>query len=142
MMREMALAGRKDSVSALNRPSRLVRTLPVFVRKPKTTGKAMNTISIGNDSRPLEQADPEWITQQINGRRKDGLPVCVRVSIHTAELNLTYSTPTCASSGGGGRPPTAREREILDLWGKHGLNELDFAPGNVVAFVRQVLRQL
>lgn len=102
----------------------------------------MNTISIGNDSRPLEQADPEWITQQINGRRKDGLPVCVRVSIHAAGLDLTCSTPDCASSVVGGRPPTAREGEIFDLWRKHGLDDSGFTPGNVVAFVRQVLRQL
>ena len=104
----------------------------------------MNTISIGNESRPLEQADPEWITQQINGRRKDGQPVCVRVSIHTTEINLSRSTPGCPSSGSGigGRPPTSREREVIDLWAKHGLNEGDFSPGNVVAFVRQVLRLL
>lgn len=101
----------------------------------------MNTISIGNESRPLDQADPEWITQQINGRRKDGQAVCVRLSVHTAGLNLSCSTPACASSGsGGGRPPTPHEREILDLWAKHGLNTGDFAPGNVVAFVKQVLR--
>lgn len=101
----------------------------------------MNTISIGSESRPLEQADAEWITQQINGRRKEGQPVCVRVVIHTAQLNLSYATPAFPSTGrGGGRPPTAREREILDLWAKHGLNEGDFAPGNVVAFVKQVLR--
>jgi hypothetical protein len=103
----------------------------------------MNTISIGAESRTLEQADPDWITQQISGRRKDGQSVCVRVSIHTPELNLSCITPACASSGGGGgRPPTAREREILELWAKHGLNDGDFSPGNVVAFVRQVLRLL
>lgn len=100
----------------------------------------MNTISIGTDTRPIDLADPEWITQQINGRRKDGQPVCVRVLIHTPELNLSYSTPGCPSSGVGGRPPTSREREFLDLWAKHGLDKDGCAPGNVVAFVKQVLR--
>jgi len=100
----------------------------------------LNTISIGSESRPLEDADPEWITQQINGRRKDGQAVCVRVSIHTSGLNLSYSTPACVSAGGGGRPPTSREKEVLDLWVGHGLNQGNFSPGNVVAFVRQVLR--
>lgn len=104
----------------------------------------MNTITIGIESRPLEQADSDWIARQVNGRRKDGQSVCVRVSIRTSGINLSRSTPGCPSSGGGGagRPPTSREREVLDLWAKLGLNEGDFSPGNVVAFVRQVLRLL
>jgi hypothetical protein len=105
-----------------------------------SAGEIMNTISIGNDSRPLDQADPEWITQQVNRRRQDGMPVCVRISINTADLNISFATPTCAASGGGGRQPTVRERGILDLWTKHGLNDQDFSPGNIVAFVKQVLR--
>jgi hypothetical protein len=100
----------------------------------------MNTISIGNDSRPLEQADPEWITQQIQRRRQDAAPVCVRVQINSPDLNISFATASCASSGGGGRPPTARERVILDLWAKHGLNDPQFSPGSVVAFVKQALR--
>lgn len=99
----------------------------------------MNTISIGNDTRPLDQADPEWITQEIIQRRKDGLSVCVRIQIRTDDLGMTLSTPACGG-GGGGRPPTSRERELLDLWNKHGLNEEGFSPGSVVAFVKQALR--
>ena len=101
----------------------------------------MSTIAIGSETRPLEQADPEWITQQINRRRQEGASVCVRVQIKTSDLNIPFATPTCASSGGGGgRPPTAREQGFLDLWIKHKLNEREFSPGNVVAFVKQVLR--
>jgi hypothetical protein len=102
----------------------------------------MNTISIGNESRPLEQADPEWITQQIQRRRQDAASVCVRVQINSSDLNISFATtPSCASSGGGGgRPPNAREREVLDLWAKHGLTDPQFSPGGVVAFVKQVLR--
>lgn len=100
----------------------------------------MNTISIGNDTRQLDQADPEWITQGINQRRKDGLSVCVRVQIQTGDLRISFSTPTCGGGGGGGRLPTPKERELLDLWTKHGLNEQGFSPGGVVAFVKQALR--
>ena len=38
----------------------------------------------------------------------------------------------------GGRQPTNREQAVLDLWHKHKLNDADFSPGGVVAFVKQV----
>jgi hypothetical protein len=99
----------------------------------------MSTIVIGTETRPLEQADPEWINQQINRRRHEGVAVCVRVQVNTPDLAISFATPACASSGGSSRPPTAREQGILDLWIKHGLNERNFSSGGVVAFVKQLM---
>jgi hypothetical protein len=101
-------------------------------------GTGMGTITIGSDQRTLDGADPQWITQEIQGRRKDGLSVCVVVRIQTEGLNLTLSTPWCAKGAGGGRSPNPRERAILDLWSELGLNEGDFSPGSVVAFLRRL----
>lgn len=50
---------------------------------------------------------------------------------------MHLATPGCAGNGGG-RPPTANERVILELWRKHGLNEAGFAPGGVVTFLAQL----
>jgi hypothetical protein len=99
----------------------------------------MGRTVIGTETRPLEQADPEWITQQINRRRHEGVAVCVRVQVNTPDLAISFATPACASTGVGGRAPTAREQGILDLWIKHGLNERGFSPGSVVAFVKQLM---
>ena len=103
---------------------------------------SIGTITIGNQTRPLEDAGGDWITSQINGRRKDGQSVCVRVSISMPGANIPFATCTCASAGGGsgGRPPNARERELIDLWNRHHLGESQFNAGDVVAFVRAVLR--
>ena len=98
----------------------------------------MRTIKIGNDERSLGQADAQWITQEINGRRQSGAAVCVIVAIKTDDLDLRLSTPACGGAGGGGRQPTNREQAVLDLWRKHKLNDSDFSPGGVVAFVKQV----
>lgn len=100
----------------------------------------MNAITIATETRPLDQADPDWITRQINGRRNDGIDVCVRIQINTSDLNLSFATLSCASSGGGGRAPTPRESAVLALWNKHHLNERNFAAGNVVAFVKELRR--
>lgn len=96
------------------------------------------SVKIGNEERALADAHPSWINQQINRRRDDGESVCVIVRIQTDRLNLILQTPTCGASGGGGRPPNADERRVLDLWDKHRLNRSDFKGGNLVAFLRQL----
>jgi hypothetical protein len=98
----------------------------------------MITVKIGNEEQSLEGASPGWITQQIERRRRDGISVCVVVRIRTADLSIHLATPGCAGNAGGGRPPTANERVILELWRKHGLNEAGFAPGDMVAFLAQL----
>lgn len=98
----------------------------------------MISVKVGNDEKPLDDASPDWIVQQIERRRRDGIAVCVVVSIRTADLNMRMSTPECAGGAGGGRPPNARESAVWELWRKHGLNEAGFAPGHVVAFVAQL----
>ena len=102
----------------------------------------MSTIRIGTDERELRDADPQWITQEIQGRRKDGLRVCVVVQIRTADISMTLATPGCGGTGGAGRPPNRHEREVFELWEELGLDELRFEPGKVVAFVKRVIRLL
>lgn len=102
----------------------------------------MSTIRIGSDERNLPDADSQWITHEIHARRADGQSVCVIVTIVTDELNLRLATPSYDSRGGGGRAPTQREKAIFDLWNQRGLNQPDFTPGDVVAFVKQVDRYL
>ena len=101
---------------------------------------SMSTIKIGNEERLLEDADPQWVNQQINNRKSAGESVCVRITIREGDLNLNLATPNCSSSGGGGggRAPTTDERRIFDLWARRGLDEQDFSGGNVVSFIKQL----
>lgn len=94
-------------------------------------------ITIGSETRDIEDADAAWITQQINRRRNDGQLVCVQVKFNEPSLNLCLATPTCGG-GPGGRAPYPHEREILDLWHELRLDTRDFSAGNVVAFVKQI----
>lgn len=96
------------------------------------------TISIGNEQRDIEYATEQWIAQQIIGRRKAGEAVCVRVTINKPNLNVTLASADCPKGGGGGRPPTKKEKEAFDDWAKRGLNGSDFPPGQLIAFLKQI----
>jgi hypothetical protein len=101
------------------------------------------TVTIAGDTRALFEADESWVTQQVNRRRRDGLPVCVLVQIQTSGIAVTLATPGCTGTGaGGGRAPNSREREVFEMWNSRHLNSADFAPGNVVAFLKQLQRLL
>lgn len=102
----------------------------------------MITIRIAEEERQLDALDEQWINQQINRRRADGQSVCVRVTVHEGDLDMVLSTPTCPTSGRGGRPPRPKEKEVFDLWGRRGLNDANFTSGNLVAFLRQLKRLL
>lgn len=102
----------------------------------------MVIVTIGSDSRAGEEADPQWVTQEINRRRQDGQAVCVRVQIHEDGVAVALSTPNCAGGGGGGRAPNAKEQRILDLWAQHRLTTNEFGTGELVAFLRQLRRLL
>lgn len=100
----------------------------------------MTTVKIGNEERPLETADPQWINQQISARRAAGESVCVVVHVNCPGADLILRTPTCGGrrTGSGGRAPNDLEKRIFDLWDERGLNEVRFTSGSVVAFLKQL----
>ncbi len=103
----------------------------------------MVKIKIGEYERVLEEADEQWINQQINQRRSAGENVCVIVTIQETNLNLMLSTPTCGGHGfGAGRPLNSQESRILDLWKDRRMNQQDFTGGNLIAFLHQLRRLL
>jgi len=97
----------------------------------------MIRVSIAGEERYLQDADSDWVTQQVERRRKDDLPVCITVAINTPDLAITLATPECAR-GGGGRAPTSREASVIELWRQMGLNSSSWAPGNLVAFLKRL----
>jgi len=98
-------------------------------------------ITIGEDVRTLDNYDETWITQQVNRRRRDGVAVCVQIQIRGDEVNVHLVTPGCGPSVGG-RPANGAEKPIVELWTKQGLNTNDFAPGNLIAFLKQLRKIL
>lgn len=95
------------------------------------------TVRINGMSRQGGDVTPQWITESIRTARQAG-PVCVTVTLAGPLVNLTLATPGCAG-GRGGRTLdelSEAERELFDLWRRHRLDQLEFPPGGVVAFLK------
>jgi hypothetical protein len=99
----------------------------------------MINVKIGNEERRFD-GNPQWVQEQLERRRREVENVGVRISIECGDIHMLLSTPGCPSSGGGGRPPNREESEILALWEKFKLNTSSFAVGNLIAFLKQVVR--
>lgn len=102
----------------------------------------MIRIQIADQDRRLDEADANWINEQIRRRQAEGLLVCVQIQIDEPGVNLRLRTPTCGPTGGGGRPANPRELEVMQMWDRLGLNLPTFTAGNVVAFTKQLPRAL
>lgn len=104
----------------------------------------MVTLTIGSAHREVARRsdiDESWINQQINGRRADGREVCVRIRIQGG-VDLMLASAGCGGAGGGGRPLSADEQRVVDLWVDRGLAKPDFTGGSVIAFLNQLFRLL
>jgi hypothetical protein len=99
-----------------------------------------STITIGSATKELKDADSAWIASQLNGRKHEG-PVCVRVRINTADVDISLSSGGCAGGGrGGGRQPNGKESELIDLWNRRSLGQAEFSTGELVSFVNSIRR--
>ncbi|TVT47100.1 MAG: hypothetical protein FHK82_18215 [Sedimenticola thiotaurini] len=95
-------------------------------------------IIIGSSERDINNIEPNWINEQINRRRNEGVPVCVRIIIEKGDINISLATSDCPSSAGIRRTLTGAENEILNLWNRLHLSETNFSSGNLVAFLKQL----
>lgn len=88
-----------------------------------------------------DEIEEGWITEQVNRRRLAGERVCINVHIDTSSVRAGLSTHGCPV-GGGGRRPNRDEQRVFDLWADRGLNEPNFAVGQLIAFLHQLHRFL
>lgn len=102
----------------------------------------MVTIKIGTSVISIKEIKPDWIVQQIENRKKDGISsICTRVIIKESDIDINLSTKTCPK-GLGSRLPNNHEREIIKLWENHRLNEDDYSPGNLISFLKKLEHNL
>jgi hypothetical protein len=101
----------------------------------------MITIQIEDSIRTLSNPrdiDENWANQQINRRRDDRRPVCIRVTIIDDSVNIILASADCTNIAGGDRPPNSKEQSIFDLWERVGMKKKEFHGGNLIAFHKQL----
>jgi hypothetical protein len=101
----------------------------------------MISVVIGGMSVPQEKASEGWVNQMIADARRRGVTLCVQVSINEPGVQLLLSAPSgCGGGGGAGRQANDRERRIIDQWHRRGLNDGQFSPGQLRAFLNDITR--
>jgi hypothetical protein len=98
-------------------------------------------IHINGDVRTVDEADASWIAKSINGRKHDGVAVQVRVVVKEPGIDIVLAAPP-ARGRGGGRMPNNREREVLEMWNRHHLGDVETKVGELVAFIKELVRYL
>lgn len=99
-------------------------------------------ISVWINGEQREGVDEGWIARTIQGLRRDGEDVCVRINVKGGGLDLAVSAGACAP-GGGSRQPTAAERRIFDLWNACDLQgQADFPPGRLIQCLKRLERAI
>jgi hypothetical protein len=102
----------------------------------------MSTIKIGMAERPLDEAGDHWVEHEIKSQRQHNQMVCVLIKLIDHAVNIVLSTPGCAWGRGGGRPPTSKEREILNEWDHRGLNRPCWEIHHLIAFLKHLRRSI
>lgn len=97
----------------------------------------MITININGTERSMQDASEGWVNEQINRRKRDPQPICVRVRIEKKpEVDLSLPSRDCPP-GGSGRELTRRENEIYELWKKHMMRDSGFNGGHLWSFLNR-----
>ena len=104
------------------------------------TRTIMLTLTINGNQ--LAPDDRGAIAQQVNWRRDDGAPICVKIRVKEPGLDVLLSTAQCPDRAGATRQANLREARVLALWEKHRLAGADFTGGNLVAVLQELAGML
>ena len=99
----------------------------------------MITVSINGQER--DGIDEAWIAKRINGFRRDGKSVCVRVKVKTSDVDIMVTAGRCEGTPGAPRPPRPSENTLLNRWTNCALSA-DFELGHLIRCLRQLDREV
>lgn len=83
----------------------------------------------------------QWISERIRRRRQAGESIWVRVRIQTNGWGLILASANAPSSGfGGGGGLNESQQRVAALWNERHLNNGSLQPGELIAFLKQLLK--
>ena len=98
----------------------------------------MVRINIDGQDKALDQVTPSWIKDQIERRRASGAPVCVLVTLKSADAEVVFQSGGCPHGLGGSRLPNPKEKHLLELWARLGLNQVNFQIDRLIRFLGDI----
>ncbi|NJD28343.1 MAG: hypothetical protein FIA92_08600 [Chloroflexi bacterium] len=100
-------------------------------------------ISVWINGEQRDGIDEGWIIRRVQGLRRDGETVCVRVTAKGDGVDIAVTAGSCGSGTGGVRQPNSREARLFQLWDACGANSAaDFPPGQLIQCVKRLERSL
>jgi len=100
-------------------------------------------ISVWINGEQRDGIDEGWITRRVQGLRRDGENVCVRVTAKGDGVDIVVTAGSCGSRAGGVRQPNPRETRLFQLWDACGVKSAgDFPPGQLIQCVKRLERAL
>lgn len=100
----------------------------------------MITLQIGTAERRDGDIEKRWIQDQVNSRRKNGEPICVKFHIQSDGANIRLASGDCPQSSGGSRQLKKTEQAIVDEWFKKDFPNKDVKPGMLVSYLEFLKR--
>lgn len=97
----------------------------------------MIKVIINEQDRVWDSSQAGWLNSTINDLQKDGIPLCVRVSIQYGDINVGLSAGSCSSSSSAVRPPNSRERELIKSWNEMAVDETPLNSGKIVSLLNR-----
>lgn len=95
----------------------------------------MVNVSIADQTKALQQVNPEWIRSTINKNRVMGNQNCVEIDIDSENANLQL-TANCGESNA--KPSNDIESRITFLWDDLVLSKDDLDPTALYDFLKRV----
>ena len=88
------------------------------------------TVTFGSDARANNAITPSWIRSAMDALERSGKRICGSVHVEGGGISVTLPVGACPSAGGGGgRPPNAAEKDVIDRWRRLHLDQPRVAPG-------------
>jgi hypothetical protein len=100
-------------------------------------------LSVWINGQQRDGIDEGWIARRVQGLRRDGEAVCVRVTAKGDGVDILVTAGSCASGVGGARQANARETRLFQLWDACGVKSVAaFAPGELIQCLKRLERAL
>ena len=98
------------------------------------------TVTFGTAAAANDAVTGGWIQAQMRTQDEAGQPICAHVLVEGGDISVSLPVGNCTSGGRGGRALNAAETEVVDLYRRRHLDQPQFSPGELEAFIRQAMR--